>query len=210
MPRSLSRELLETSDHTHSNKEPSPSHPLTGEPSDDPFTEERREGEGEPSSSLNPYIEGFESRPPSRVLKTTADTTRDNLQRELDPHHHSPSPARTDPFTAPPSRSRDHHVTQATPTSSSAALSNLTDDIMTYSAQASRGTGGVGDNSEISVSQSLWLPQRGEGGLHPPPPSTTSSPSSSLMTVNRVFKVVFLGQLILPCTQCSLTTITYE
>ena len=125
--------------------------------------------------SLDPHIEGFESRPPSRVLKTSADTTRDDLHAELSQHDTSQE--------APPtssSRSHDPHVTKATHADS--ALSHLTNDILTYSSQVSRAT--TGDQT-ASVSQSTWLPVPRDEILRP----------SSPMAINRVFKVVFLGEL---------------
>ena len=161
--------MAESSDHTPSSRENTPRPVVQGEPAEG--TGERKEGEGE--FSLDPFSEGFESRPPSRVFKTSADTTQDdNLHKELSQHN---------PSQAPPTRSHDHHVTKATPTDS--ALSHLTNDILTYSSQASRGAVRTGDQM-TSVSQSTWLPPREE-------PLRPSSP----MAVNRVFKVVFLGKM---------------
>ena len=137
---------------------------------------ERREGEGE-SSLVDPHIEGFESRPSSRVMKTTADTTQENLQSEL--RHHGTS-------QTPPTSYKSRDSTKATPTGS--ALSHLTNDILTYSSQVSRATasaGGDGEDQSGSVSQSTWLPGHRDDVLRPVSP----------MAVNRVFKVVFLGEL---------------
>ena len=170
IPRELSRELAESSDHTPSSRETTPRPHVQGEPAEG--AGERKEAEGE--FSLDPHIEGFESRPPSRVLKTSADATRDeNLHHELYQHYPSKAPPTGDPG------SHDPHVTKATPTNS--ALSHLTNDILTYSNQVSRGT----PAATSSVSQSTWLPPRNEV-LRP----------SSPMAVNRVFKVVFLGELV--------------
>ncbi|CAI8006707.1 Ras and EF-hand domain-containing protein [Geodia barretti] len=167
IPRELSRELAESSDHTPSSRETTPRPHVQGEPAEG--TGERKEAEVE--FSLDPHIEGFESRPPSRVLKTSADATRDkNLHHELYQHDPSQAPPTDDPG------SHDPHVTKATPTNS--ALSHLTNDILTYSSQVSRGT----PAATSSVSQSTWLPNRNE-----------VQRSSSPMAVNRVFKVVFLG-----------------
>lgn len=96
-----------------------------------------------------------------------------NLHTELFQRDTSPSG---------PNKSRDTHVTpsddhETSPEPTNTALSHLTNDILTYSAQVSKTTG---DNT----SQTPWIQSSQNEDLRP----------SSPMAVNRVFKVVFLGK----------------
>ena len=143
-------------------------------------TGERKEGEGAANFHLDPRTNeleqsGFESRPSSVVMKGSFGGTLENtnLHTELFQRDTSPSG---------PDKSRDTHVTppddhETSPEPNNTALSHLTNDILTYSAQVSRTTG---DNA----SQTPWLQSSQNEDLRP----------SSPMAVNRVFKVVFLGE----------------
>ena len=175
----LSRELAESSDQGASSLENTPNTQRTLFPRD----REEGESEAEVMASLEVQLEGFESRPSSRVMKQpTSDATEGNLHEELSQHEHTGKGGgrSRDSTPAKGGGSHDNHVTES---NTSTALSHLTNDILTYSSQVAMTTT---DNTS-SVSQSTWLPSSHDNALHPP--------SSSSLTVNRVFKVVFLGQL---------------
>ena len=138
---------------------------------------EEEEEEGEVESSLKgcgdskePMVEGFESRPSSLVVsKEHADALQANLQMELSQQTTLPAGERAE-------KSHESHVSSSQVSSS--ALSHLTNDILTYSAQVAM----YPEKSE-SVSEATWL-QSQDGGIRPTSPTA----------VSRVFKVVFLGE----------------
>lgn len=178
-PQVLSRELA----YSDSSSTPQTRRKLFSE------DEERREGErergneaeeeeeGEVESPLKgcgdskePMVEGFESRPSSLVVsKEHADALQANLQMELSQQTTLPAGERVE-------KSHESHVSSSQVSSS--ALSHLTNDILTYSAQVAM----YPEKSE-SVSEATWL-QSQDGGIRPTSPTA----------VSRVFKVVFLGE----------------
>ena len=119
-------------------------------------------------------LEGFESRPSSRVMKEVSTTPRDNLHTELSGQESSRRDGSHDTHVT----SSGSHVTGSEPANT--ALSHLTNDILTYSNQVAMTT----TDSTSSASQSTWLPSSRDDILRP----------SSPMAVSRVFKVVFLGK----------------
>ena len=138
---------------------------------------EGEEEEGEVESPLKsignskePMVEGFESRPSSLVVsKEHADALQATLHMELSQQTTLPPGERAE-------KSHDSHVSSSQVSSS--ALSHLTNDILTYSAQVAM----YPEKSE-SVSEATWL-QSQDDGIRPTSP----------MAVSRVFKVVFLGE----------------
>ena len=130
------------------------------------------EGRGGSIDSKESLKEGFESRPSSLVVsKEHSDAVQASLHVELSQQ------ART--TSGDVERSHDNHVTSGGSTVSSSALSHLTNDILAYSAQVGMAT----PEKSTSVSRATWVDAE-ESSLRPPSP----------MTVNRVFKVVFLGE----------------
>ena len=138
---------------------------------------EGEEEEGEVESPLKsignskePMVEGFESRPSSLVVsKEHADALQATLHMELSQQTTLPPGERAE-------KSHDSHVSSSQVSSS--ALSHLTNDILTYSAQVAM----YPEKSE-SVSEATWL-QSQDDGIRPTSPTA----------VSRVFKVVFLGE----------------
>lgn len=177
MNRALSQELAESSDQGASSRDNTPNTRRMLFPRDH---REEGESEAEVTASLEVQLEGFESRPSSRVMKQIPDVTEGNLHEELtgNVHTHKSDGGRSRDHTPiKGGGSHDNHVPE---TNTSTALSHLTNDILTYSSQVAMTTT---DNAS-SVSQSTWLPSSHGDTLRP----------SSPMAVNRVFKVVFLGQ----------------
>lgn len=172
--RALSHELAADSlDHTRgSSRESTPR--IHREPADRGGEEASERKEAEMEISLDAQLEGFESRPPSRVMKKSVEETEANLHSELSQHDLPPS------HKIPPPSSHDSHVTKKSKSTNS-ALSHLTNDILTYSNQVATAATTTTDDS---VSQSTWLRSSRNDVMRP----------SSPMAVNRVFKVVFLGK----------------
>ena len=129
---------------------------------------EKREGEVVFETSLEALHEGFED---SAAVNKEHDSLHTHLPQE------APSDQQKESHDVQVT-SPDTHVT----TTSTLALTHLTNDILTYSSQVATTTQ---QEESGSVSKSKWLRSSSGDGI---------PRSASPMAVNRVFKVVFLGE----------------
>ena len=168
MTHLLSHELAESSKHGGGGGGGASSREHTPNSRRQLILEEREEGRGteeaQVEASLDSQFEGFESRPSSRVV----------MKDNSDPTNDNLQKELAQQEHSQ-KESHDSHVTTSGHTDT--ALSHLTNDILTYSNQVAMTTAGN------MATQSSWLPPR-DDALRP----------SSPMAVNRVFKVIFLGE----------------